>query len=206
MTEETIAAALEQEILGGEIRPGTELIQADLAGRFAVSRIPVRDALRRLAASGLVTITPNRGARVIRLTSDDVREIYDLRSLLECDCLRRAMDRTTADDLERTEHALVKSNLDAMTDAWADGDWFFHETLYAPAGRDHQIELIRNLRNRCRTHVAAYHTLPTETPRWLDGHERLVGFCRKGDIEAAVGVLERHIESAGDILADKMKA
>jgi len=206
MTEETIAAALRKQILGGEIRPGTELIQADLASRFAVSRIPVRDALRRLAASGLVTITPNRGARVIRLTPGEVREIYDLRSLLECDCLRRAMDRMAGNDLERIEHALVKSNLDASTEAWADGDWFFHETLYAPAGRDQQIQLIQNLRNRCRTLVAAYHTLPAETPRWLDGHERLVGFCRQGDTEAAVRVLKRHIESAGDILLTKMKA
>jgi len=205
MTEEIITATLEQEILVGEIRPGTELVQVDLANRFAVSRIPVRDALRRLAALGLVTISPNRGARVVQLTLDDVREIYDLRALLECNCLRHAMDRMTDDDLQRIEHALAKSNLDALTDAWAEGDWFFHETLYAPAGRNHQIELIRNLRNRCRTHVAAYRTLPEETPRWLGGHERLVGFCRKGDIEAAVGALAKHITAAGNTLLETMR-
>jgi len=205
MNEESIAAALQQEILAGEIQPGTELVQVALANRFAVSRIPVRDALRRLAASGLVTISPNRGARVVQLTPDEVREIYELRILLEGDCLRRAMGRMTEDDLQRIEHALAKSNLDALTDDWAEGDWFFHATLYAPAGRNHQIEMIRNLRNRCRTHVAVYRTLPEETPRWLDGHERLFGFCRQGDIEAAVGALERHIETAAGILLDKMK-
>jgi len=205
MTEESIAAALQREIMSGDIRPGTELIQADLARRFAVSRIPVRDALRRLAATGLVIIIPNRGARVIQLSSDDVREVYDLRSLLECDCLRRAMTGMTDEDLERIEHALLRSNVDARTEAWAEGDWFFHEALYASARRVQQVELIRNLRNRCRTHIAIYGTLPAETSQWLDDHERMVGFCRRGDIEAAVEVLARHIETAGEILIDRMQ-
>ena len=156
MTADSIAATLESEITAGRIGPGAELIQSELAKRFAVSRIPVRDALQLLAASGLVTIAPNRGARVIQLTKQEVCEVYDLRILLECDCLGKAIPEMTSDDHERIEHALLKSNLDALTDAWAEGDWSFHASLYAPAGRARQVALVRGLRRTCQMHIAAF--------------------------------------------------
>src|SRR3982751_5607720 len=90
---ETIAAALRADILAGSTKPGTLLRQEDLAARFAMSRIPVRDALRLLEAEGLVTIATNRGAQVARLSRSEVSEIYHLRDLLECDCLELAIPR-----------------------------------------------------------------------------------------------------------------
>src|SRR6185369_12849834 len=90
-----IATALRGELMAGVLRPGADLSQVDLAERFGVSSIPVRDALRILAGEGLVDIEINRGAKAISLTPDQVREVYDLRILLECDCLRRAAKALT---------------------------------------------------------------------------------------------------------------
>jgi DNA-binding GntR family transcriptional regulator len=78
---ETIAAALRADILSGATKPGALLRQEELAARFAMSRIPVRDALRLLEAEGLVTIATNRGAQVSRLSCSEVAEIYHLRCL-----------------------------------------------------------------------------------------------------------------------------
>src|SRR5689334_2569693 len=74
VTPESIATALRGELMAGVLRPGAELSQVDLADRFGVSRIPVRDALRILAGEGLVEIELNRGAKAISLTPDQVRE------------------------------------------------------------------------------------------------------------------------------------
>ena len=100
---ETIAAALRADILSGATKPGTLLRQEDLAARFAMSRIPVRDALRLLEAEGLVTIATNRGAQVSRLSRSEVAEIYHLRSLLECNCLGLAIPRMSETELDRIE-------------------------------------------------------------------------------------------------------
>src|SRR5579883_1117401 len=110
MTPDAIAAELRTELMAGRFRPGAELSQVTLADRFGVSRIPVRDALRILAGEGLVEMEPNRGARAIALTPAEVREIYDLRVLLECDCLRRAAGNMTPAALEEIERTRRKSD------------------------------------------------------------------------------------------------
>ena len=206
MTARAIAAGLKQEIFAGALRPGADLRQAEIAERFGVSRIPVRDALGLLASEGLVVVTPNRGARVVQFTAEEVREIYDLRILLECDCLARAIEAMGPQDDARLEAALRRSNVDAETDAFSDGDWDFHRALYAPAGRLRQIGLIRDLRVACRTHISAYAGLPGETPRWLADHADIVELSKARRTVAAVDALRAHLSNAGDTLLGSMAA
>src|SRR4029079_6340577 len=78
-----IAGILEDEIVGGAIPPGTVLRQAQLSERFGVSRTPVREALRRLAALGLVSFEPNRGVRVRSISADELHEAFLVRAELE---------------------------------------------------------------------------------------------------------------------------
>src|SRR5678815_5398232 len=90
-TPDLIAESLREEILRGVLAPGQALRQEELAERFGVSRLPVRDALLRLEAQGLVHVYPNRGAFVISLSADEVSEIYEMRILLEGDIIERAV-------------------------------------------------------------------------------------------------------------------
>ncbi len=101
MSAEKIAATLETDIVSGIFRPGEELKQGELAARFSVSRIPVRDALQLMAARGLIDLERNRRARVISLTHAEIDEVYHLRVLLETDCLRQSIRRLEADDLAK---------------------------------------------------------------------------------------------------------
>ncbi len=204
MSAETIAAALTRDITTGLLTPGTDLLQVDLAARFQVSRIPIRDALQRLAADGLVTVTPNRGARVVRLNADEIREVYDLRILLEGDLLARAIPKMTDQDVMKIETALERSNLDARTDRWAEGDWHFHTALYAPAARPRQMDLIHSLRRTCQIHIAAYRKLPDQTARWLEDHGALVDGCRARDTDYAKRVLQLHLRAACQALLNAM--
>src|SRR5438046_9746227 len=102
-TPDLIAESLRDEILRGEIPPGQPLRQEELAERFGVSRLPVRDALLRLEAQGLVHVYPNRGAFVISLTSNEVREVYEMMILLEGYILDRAVQRLTGADWRRSD-------------------------------------------------------------------------------------------------------
>src|SRR5829696_1672199 len=106
-TPDLIADSLREDILRGTIPPGQPLRQEELARRFGVSRLPVRDALLRLEAEGLVVVFPNRGAFVVSLSAAEVREIYDLRVLLEGDVLERAVPRVATADWRRIDGALA---------------------------------------------------------------------------------------------------
>ncbi|HEX5459954.1 MAG TPA: GntR family transcriptional regulator [Steroidobacteraceae bacterium] len=201
-----IAAELRSDLMAGGLPPGAELSQVVLAERFGVSRIPVRDALRILAGEGLVDIQPNRGAKAISLTPREVREIYDLRVLLECDCLRRAAANMTPGALEEIDRIRRKSDLDASTPGWAEGDWAFHQALYLPAGRLRQLAMIETLRRTCRLFVSAYATMPKKKPRWLDDHRAILQHLEAGETDRAVAVLRSHLEAAAEYLLARMDA
>jgi DNA-binding GntR family transcriptional regulator len=201
---ETIAAALRADILSGATRPGTLLRQEDLAARFAMSRIPVRDALRLLEAEGLVTIATNRGAQVSRLSRSEVAEIYHLRILLECNCLNLAIPRMSAADLDRIERIRRRAEIDAATPEWSAGDWSFHEALYRPSGHDRQIEMISGLRTTSDLYAAAHRALPRERKRWLADHRTIVAACRAQRSADAVAALTSHLAAARDFVLERM--
>jgi len=204
MTPETIAAELRTELMAGTLRPGSQLPQVALAERFRVSRIPIRDALRILAGEGLVEIEANRGAKAITLTLTEVQELYDLRVLLECDCLRRAAETMTPAALEEIERARRKSDLDAGTPGWAAGDWAFHRTIYQRVGRPRQLAMIEALRRTCQLFVGAYSTLPAKKPRWLDEHRIILKHLQRREADQAVIALQGHLEAAAKHLRERM--
>lgn len=193
MSADTIAAALEADILSGVCRPGDELIQGEIADRFSVSRIPVRDALQLLSSRGFIELVPNRRARVISLSAAEIDEVFDLRILLETDCLRLAIRQMTEADLRHIETALAHSTIDASGPFWAEGDWAFHRALYLPARRSRQLAMIEDLRRTCRIHISGYGILPSRTGKWLRDHEQLVAACRTGAGDDAAALLEQHI-------------
>jgi DNA-binding GntR family transcriptional regulator len=201
---DTIAAALRADILSGETKPGTLLRQEDLAARFAMSRIPVRDALRLLEAEGLVTIATNRGAQVIQLSVDEVAEIYHLRILLECNCLSLAMARMNEADLDRIDRIRQRAEIDAATPEWNEGDWSFHEALYRPSGHGRQIEMIRGLRTTSDLYAAAHEALPKQRRRWLADHRAIIAACRARRTDDAVAALTAHLSAARDFVLSRM--
>src|SRR5258705_190980 len=96
---EQIAARLSERIVGGDYAPGQRIMEQALADEFQVSRGPVREALRLLEKDGLVTILARRGALVTKLSIDEVREIFDIRAMLN-----GLRDRVIAEDTDRARH------------------------------------------------------------------------------------------------------
>jgi DNA-binding GntR family transcriptional regulator len=144
-----IARALEDEIVGGVIPPGTVLRQEQLSERFEVSRTPVREALRRLAALGLVSFEPNRGVRVRSVSPGELREAYLVRAELEALATEVATPRMTAADLEEldvAERRFSALTLELREQArrgpasespifvdWMQANYAFHDVIYRVA-------------------------------------------------------------------------
>jgi DNA-binding GntR family transcriptional regulator len=115
-TVDTVTDALRDEILSGERPAGTRLVEAELSARYGVARHSLRAALRALQAEGLVTVETNRGARVAHLDAQDIVQLYELRTALEVEAARLA--------LERNHGKLpVRDALHALTDACENGTW-----------------------------------------------------------------------------------
>src|SRR5688572_8830356 len=145
-TVDTVAAGLRTSLHRGRWAPGTALRQEDLAAEFGVSRIPVREALTRLQAEGLIVVEANRGAFVPVLTAGEVEEIFDLRVLLETDALRHAVPRHTPRSLRQLEALQRDLDDEANPVQWLASDAAFHAALYAPSNRRRTLEAIATLR------------------------------------------------------------
>jgi DNA-binding GntR family transcriptional regulator len=157
-----IARVLEDEIVGGAIEPGTVLRQEQLSERFEVSRTPVREALRRLAALGLVSFEPNRGVRVRAVEVEDIREAFLVRAELEALATDVATPRMTAADLAALDAAeqafsqltvAVREQIRAgeVRDAELFADWMranhsFHDVIYRVAAMPLVERLARSAR------------------------------------------------------------
>lgn len=203
-TPDLIADALRDEILRGAVAPGQALRQEELADRFGVSRLPVRDALLRLEAQGLVHVYPNRGAFVISLSADEVREVYEIRILLEGDLIERAVPRLTPDDWRRIDAANAHAARTAGGPEWVEGDWRFHRALYEPAGRPRQLAMIESLRATVARYSTAYVALPERTADWLSDHEAILEACRARAAVAARRRLEAHLHRASDTVIERL--
>lgn len=192
-TADSVAAGLRYALHQGRWSPGAALRQEELAAEFGVSRIPVREALNKLQAEGLVVVEPNRGAFVARLSPVEVHEVFDLRVLLECDALRHAIPQHTARTLRQL--TALQAELDAEDDPnlWLATDAAFHEVLYAPSGRAKTLEMIAVLRASVTRLYRAHLSPNTRRKGWRDEHHALLKAVAAGNVERAVAALTRHL-------------
>lgn len=185
---------LRASILSGKLEPGHQLRQDEVAAQFGTSRIPVREALRQLESEGLVVFAPNKGVTVRGLSLEDVLEMLDIRVALETQALKLAIPHMAAEDLDAAQNILDRYEKASDARAWSEMNWRFHWTLYAPCNRPRLLTMIEanysHVSRFTRTQVsrAAGKTRPQRE------HRDLLKLCRQGKIEAAVDLLERHIE------------
>lgn len=199
-----LADHLRTEILSGRLPSGQMLLQTELAARFGVSRIPVRDALQQLAAERLVQVVPGKGATVVALTAAELAEVFDLRILLESDLILQAARKASPQDNDEAAFQRRKSDLEAGRPGWSAGDWAFHQALYAPAKRPRQLRLIAELRDTCAVHSLAYDRLIDKTDQWLADHAALLDAWSQGNGTLAAALLTAHIGAAKHHLLTKM--
>jgi len=190
---------LRRRILSGVVAAGEALRQDALAREFGISRIPIREAFRQLAAEGLVTLHPHRGAVVTALSALDIAELFDLRAMLEPDLIRRAVPRLGESDFLRAE-ALLADYAAAIargdTEAYGELNREYHLSLYGASGRTQTLELVRmllaNTDRYTRVQLAMSEGATTRAKR---EHAALLEYCRAGDAEQAARLTLEHVLS-----------
>ncbi|NWJ45999.1 MAG: GntR family transcriptional regulator [Chloroflexi bacterium] len=195
-----IADSLRKAILSGEIKGGDYLRQEELASAFGVSRIPVREALRKLEAEGLIAIYPNRGAQVLELSPREVQELFEIRVALETAALRFALPTLSSQDLEQA--ALILEELERETEVgrWGELNRKFHLALYQPCARPRLLSIINSLHQEADRFLRLVLSAIEHQNRSQQEHRELLEACCQQDSEKALGLLQVHIKEAGELL------
>ena len=196
-----VLEALRSAILANRIKPGSRLLEADVAGRMGVSRAPVREAIRQLEQEGLVEFFPHRGAVVVGLPDDEIDAIYELRALIEERAIARAAEHATEADLERLESLIgdMQQALKARDiDEVAEIDLRFHGAIVELSG----FSLLRHIWGSLDglVRVRSYQALdrPGRAAKYflsgsIASHSVLVDLLRARDAEGAGQAIRAHI-------------
>jgi DNA-binding GntR family transcriptional regulator len=187
-------AKLRAMIFSGELRAGQPMRQEEIARRLGVSRLPVREALNRLATEGLVELKPRRGFFVTSLDADEIEDIFDMRAMLEQRAGSLATERRTAADADALDEIVRALDLvvDGPTrfDNWAELNLRFHTRLYQSCGRKHLCRQIDLLRDTVAPFIRILALQEGELRRAQSEHRELAVLFRAGDA-AGVGALCR---------------
>lgn len=204
-TQDMVAGGVREAILGGALAGGQPLRQEELAERFGVSRIPVREALRQLEGEGLVSFYPHRGAVVSRLSYREVEEITEIRVALETLCLRNSLPLISEDDLGRAEEVMLSIEREEdLRSNWGTLNWKFHAALLEPADRPRLLSLIKAQHTAFERYIR-FHLALADYDKPQREHRELLELCRSRDPEAAEELLARHIRDISDLLLDHLK-
>jgi DNA-binding GntR family transcriptional regulator len=160
----------------------------------------VREALRQLQSEGLVTYQPNRGAAVSALTTDEIREIYDIRVMLESAALRHAVPRLSPAQIEHARRILDRAEQASDGAEWGALDVEFHQLIYCLDDRPRLGEMIAGLLRRVDRYWLSHGLMLSHRAEFEAEHRGLLGAVEQRDAEAAAALLQRHLTGAAEHL------
>ncbi|MFB4277422.1 MULTISPECIES: GntR family transcriptional regulator [unclassified Nonomuraea] len=188
---------LRRAILGGDLPLGYRLVQADVAAQLKVSITPVREALRDLAGEGLIRIDAHKGAMIRELDMAEVREIYELRRMLEPVSIRKAVERITDDELDRAAALLELMEEERDPGQWVELNRQFHAVFGDAARSPRLCAILKGLRDGAAVYVGLSLRGQERARREQADrdHRELLAAFRQRRAEAAVEIVLRHLDA-----------
>lgn len=186
---------LREQVLTGEIPPGSRVNEVEVAQKLGISRGPLREAIRHLASEGLLNLVPHRGAFVPDADADEVRALFELRTALECAAAELAASRRTDMDLVRLHEVCAESrrNYRAGQPFPYRLDLAFHQTLLESARSPRIAEQVLLVQQRVVLLRSALEDDPPHQHASMDDHDELVRAVEEGDAARASSVMRRHL-------------
>ncbi|MCU1432689.1 MAG: transcriptional regulator, GntR family [Actinotalea sp.] len=185
--EDMAQSYIREAIHQGAFPPGHRLNLDSIAATLGISRMPVRASLRQLESEGLLRINAYRGATVSVLRSEEIAEIYELRTLLETYLLERAGERMTDSVLDQLAAIVDELETSQELGPRLERRRSFYQLLYQQAQRPRALEQVNQLRG------SVGHYLLLQRVDEHRGHETLLNFLRAGDVAGATAWLQRHL-------------
>ena len=199
-----VVDSIRNRILTGKYAPGERLVEAHLSAELGVSRMPVREALRVLAADGFVTIEPRRGAAVAVYTPEQIHEFVEVRATLEGLNAKLAAKRHDPEEIRKLEQILAAGSKIAEKADWAqlhEANNNFHEALAEVAANSTLRDMVRSLRERTAV-IFAPHSRKRAKQNWEE-HAAIVRAVVAGDGELASLLAARHVYNASEAIAQQ---
>jgi GntR family transcriptional regulator of gluconate operon len=193
-----VARELRGLIATRRIAAGTPVVEEALASQFGVSRGPVRDALKILAAEGLVTVRGRR-AEIRGLTAVDIDELFSLRHMLESAALTMAMDRAPGELVAGLDRALVEMESAVRTgeaEAFAQADLRFHSSFYLAAGHSRLTAIWAQFQPSIEMVLLSSRETYKDLAPSIGSHYALADLIRAGNRERALQELTDHLDNA----------
>ena len=203
-----VAERLRARIYDHQLRPGDAIDEKELCAAFGISRTPLREALKVLHTEGLVELIPNRGCFVKLLDLEELHELFPVMAVLEGLCAREAVERGTAEDLDRLEqlHARLEAHAAARDiDRYYDVNFEFHQALQELSRNRWLQRVAADLRKILRL---ARHTQLTATGRLeqsLQEHRKIMEAFRRRDPDAVEQTMKEHLHAQMQVL-DRLEA
>lgn len=198
---EDVYRALKRDIIMLRHRPGASLTEQELAGLYGSSRVPVREACRRLQQEGLITGRPYRGYLVNQISLKQIGDSFDLREVLETHAIALAARRASVDDLHRLEQL---AGTEYTYDDWSsyadflDRNFDFHIQLAALSRNDRLVTTLRDLLGSMQRFFFLGLDLGDFATEMRSEHEELVRLLQRGTAEGAVDCLRQQIRRSRD--------
>jgi DNA-binding GntR family transcriptional regulator len=195
-----VAESIRNAILAGELKPGETLVERRLSELLGVSKTPVREALISMAHTGLVTVVPNKGIAVRKLNLEDIRKVYEVRSLLEPWAARATTGARSPELLKRAQDALNEAA--GLLSAGNNNELSmanrrFHRALYSGCGNELVIAQLDGLQDL--TALGVVNLLWDRWPTWREEfveHAEILAAVNDGNAEEAERLVRAHIQQS----------
>ena len=205
---ELVFTTLRQAILKGELQPGERLMEIQLAEKMGVSRTPIREAIRKLAAEGLVTMIPRKGAIVAGISEKMLKDVLRVRMTLEKMAYECAFENITDTAIDRLRAA--EADFEAAVEggdlvAIAEADEKFHFIIYEAAGNDKLLEILTNLKENMYRYRMEYAKNRAIRSELIEDHRAIAATLADRDAENGLKQVEKHIGNQEKAVLAKLK-
>lgn len=198
LLSQKVYRVLKTEIIKGSLKPGTKLLEGKIAEQMEVSRTPIREALRELAAEGFVKISPNQGVVVSNASIEDVQEVLQIRGVLEGLAARLAAKIMNKEEIKELENYLKQMEYYTNKDdalAFSEMDAEFHELILGICGNNRLIQIRKNLSDQAHRYRIRSLSIPGRLKYSLKEHREIVEALKRKDVEQADRLSQKHIEN-----------
>jgi DNA-binding GntR family transcriptional regulator len=204
---EAIAGELREDIIAGKLRPGGKLWQDKLAERFDVSRIPIREALRQLAAEGLVVLHSHRSAVVAELTPEETAELLAIGGTLETLASRQGAERLGVDELEAMRETLeAMKRVETTPPEWYALNVRFHMIITRASGWNRLVKLVEETRRNVMRYIIDPELHRAHVVHWHAQHVSIYEACMSHDVESVRALLEHHWRYSSNAMLGHMRS
>lgn len=195
-TSDIILKFIRDSISDGSLDEGEPIRQDDVAKMFNVSKIPVREALKRLEAEGLVEFHRNRGAVVTSVSEPEIAQIFETRAILESNAIRLSVPHMTEATFEKASAFCDAFASESDVARWSALNWQFHSCLYEDAQRPFLVNTIRSVNDRLERYLRVQLTLSHGREIADREHREILETCKSGDAQKASELVYAHIMNA----------